>query len=529
MYNHDKFILNKNTDNLIYFSKKKNNVIVEESKKEFAGIHYAASNKEWYNTVYTFNKNFTKNLPVKDINLYKIFISYFNMKALSPALASAKINKFKMLLQPSLLQTNKNNDNKVENEQYVDWCSSLNSKSNSAFLEASLKKKQKQSLNRKNKNKKNRFSVKKTYISIPEIKHLNYKSISTVSVYSRENFILKKKIYKIFKRLFYKKKIYNLKKVLINNSLNKQENNVFFKNQTEKNLLFNKTNVLFYKDKKVNSLIYKYRFLYNAASASNNISDYKNNYFFNKSAFILSRRKKRIKYFISKRYKSLLLYRYYMLTLCFYKYKFNNNNLLGLRNIISKVYNKKSVFKLINLKYFYLDSNILASVINKKLKDRKKKVLIILKRALAKVKIHKYLTLWNGIDLSTLISSYEDENKLLSKNYYNKTLHKNIVFFKDFLLRPKKDIVTVILYNIKHKVLNGIRLQGAGRLTKRLTALRSISKTKYKGSLKNIDSSVLGLSTILLRGHLKSNLQYININSYNRNGSYSIKSSISSV
>ena len=108
------------------------------------------------------------------------------------------------------------------------------------------------------------------------------------------------------------------------------------------------------------------------------------------------------------------------------------------------------------------------------------------------------------------------------------TASKNMVYYKDFLLRSKKDIISVILHSTKNKVLNGIRLQGAGRLTKRLTALRSVSKTKYVGSLKNINSSTLGLSTILLKGYCKSNLQYTNINSYNRNGSFGVKTSIAS-
>ena len=66
-------------------------------------------------------------------------------------------------------------------------------------------------------------------------------------------------------------------------------------------------------------------------------------------------------------------------------------------------------------------------------------------------------------------------------------------------------------------------MQGAGRLTKRLTASRSITKFRMKGSLKNINSSFHSISTVMLRGYFKSNLQYININSHNRNGSFGMK------
>jgi hypothetical protein len=65
-------------------------------------------------------------------------------------------------------------------------------------------------------------------------------------------------------------------------------------------------------------------------------------------------------------------------------------------------------------------------------------------------------------------------------------------------------------------------------LTRRFTASRSVFKVKWKGNLKNIDSSYKGLSTVMLRGHAKSNVQYTNVNSKNRNGSFGIKGWVSS-
>jgi len=80
---------------------------------------------------------------------------------------------------------------------------------------------------------------------------------------------------------------------------------------------------------------------------------------------------------------------------------------------------------------------------------------------------------------------------------------------------------------MKQKIVTGIRLQGTGRLTKRLTASRSISKVKYMGSLKNINSSYESISTVMLRGFAKSNLQSVNINDYNQNGSFGVNVSTS--
>lgn len=80
-----------------------------------------------------------------------------------------------------------------------------------------------------------------------------------------------------------------------------------------------------------------------------------------------------------------------------------------------------------------------------------------------------------------------------------------------------------ILAGLKHKSMSGIRLEAKGRLTRRFTASRSLFKIKWKGSLKNIDSCYRGLSSPILRGHLKTNVQYSLINSKTRNGAFGLK------
>jgi hypothetical protein len=65
-------------------------------------------------------------------------------------------------------------------------------------------------------------------------------------------------------------------------------------------------------------------------------------------------------------------------------------------------------------------------------------------------------------------------------------------------------------------------------LTRRFTASRSVFKVKWIGSLKNIDSSYKGLSSVMLRGHLKPNLQYSAISSKTRNGAFGLKGWVSS-
>jgi hypothetical protein len=78
---------------------------------------------------------------------------------------------------------------------------------------------------------------------------------------------------------------------------------------------------------------------------------------------------------------------------------------------------------------------------------------------------------------------------------------------------------------MKNVHLIGIFLEGKGRLTRRLTASRSVLKKTYIGTMKNIFSSNQGYSSMLSKGFEKSNIDYINVNSYNRNGAFGIKSS----
>jgi hypothetical protein len=51
---------------------------------------------------------------------------------------------------------------------------------------------------------------------------------------------------------------------------------------------------------------------------------------------------------------------------------------------------------------------------------------------------------------------------------------------------------------------------------------------KWKGGLKNVDSSFKGLSAVMLRGIVKSNVQYSLIHSKNRNGAFGVKGWVAS-
>jgi hypothetical protein len=211
-----------------------------------------------------------------------------------------------------------------------------------------------------------------------------------------------------------------------------------------------------------------------------------------------------------------------------YDVKFNNRHLLRLKNIIKRRYGKKITLNIINLKYLYLDSNILGEAITIKLKDRTKRVLRVLKRIMGLVKTPYYKVHFYNKKRS--LEQFKSNFSLLDQtlNLDIDTIDKDIVKNQYLVEKPSNYKPRLLLGHLKHKTVSGIRVEGSGRLTRRLTASRSISKYKYMGTLQNIDSSRESLSTVMLRGDMKSNLQYININSNNRNGAFGVKVSVSS-
>jgi hypothetical protein len=137
----------------------------------------------------------------------------------------------------------------------------------------------------------------------------------------------------------------------------------------------------------------------------------------------------------------------------------------------------------------HLNSDIYTKAIALKLRNRKNRVLRVLKKALSRIKFP-----------SLFILSNKDK--------------------KDRIIIDKK---SKLLKSIKYKLISGVRFEASGRLTRRLIASRTVFKFRYVGSLKNIYSSYIGLPSSILRGHLRSNLQYTIINSKTPNGSFGLK------
>jgi len=351
-------------------------------------------------------------------------------------------------------------------------------------------------LENKNKSKKNKklrirlrkISKHKIFVSEGEFKHTNDLVNITIYFYNRQ---LLNYIYKISKRYnkLLKKNIFKTKLLLI-----RKRGLKFIKEQIrQKNIIF-KALVL------NSNYNLKQKIFYDKI-----IRKYQNRYY---------------KRFIKKSLRRVLLFIYFKQLIYINKSKFNNLYLQNLTTLIKKIYKKNIQFNFINLKYFYINSNIFTQSLVLKLRKNRRKLLKYLKSCISKTNI-------KNIEVNSTLKYIFNFNNL---NIYNSNLDITNKLLYNLLLQNKTNSIylkKIIFNNIRYKRVSGIRIQAVGRLTKRYTASRSISKLRYKGNLININSSIYGRSSALLRGNFRPNLQITKLNSKTRIGSFGIKGWIS--
>ena len=442
----------------------------------------APISKEWKNTAYFFDKNNLKNIPLNDINLNKIIKSYFNLHLK---------NKFLHLKHMSLKRRN------------------------------SL--------------------LRRIYVSNIEIKHTNNKAIITLYVINVQNNTLRERYKK--SKLFYRDI--------------KMEIGIMYENISE----FIKDRFTF-KESKISE--YKLELNKIVNSFDTYINKYVNKNIFNKLKYI----------------KKINIIRGYTYAYKLNRFKFQEIYFLyKLNNLLTKILNKKIEYNIINLKSLTYNSDIFTKALALKLRKRKFNVTKGINSIINRAKFPKVNTIIERADLSkykdlSLVQNKYKDPHLLSnldasdiagfagfaakgatvsasstgdffkflKNMYNLhgkdlKLHTLRLTTTD-LSNPSynliaidnklKNKVKISMFNsIRHKNMGGIRLEIKGRLTKRYRADRALYKLKWKGGLKNFESSFNRLSSVVYRGYLKPNVTYSIANSKRRIGAFAVKGWIS--
>lgn len=353
-----------------------------------------------------------------------------------------------------------------------------------------------------------RTFLRKIYVSNAEIKHTNNKAIITLFTVNREKKILKRKYLKINKKisqnlirrylLLYKNNVSNIYDILNNHKFLSGDNKM-----TKKGFL-------------------NYRL------------EYLNKFIKLKDLYL----RKIWSVIISKYWRThLKLLRKYDLMYSLNQYKFNNLTFLPkLSNILNKIIGKKIEYNIINLKSIAYNTDLFTNALALKLKKKRmnyiKSMFSILNRAyLPKINTIKERTLVKGqknIDL--YLDKYKDLNIISNLNNINldkllNNIHNTTNTDKNDT--ENKKIHNLIYNSIGYKNMGGIRLEVKGRLTKRYRADRSIYSLKWKGGLKNVDSSFKRLSSVLFRGNSKSNMTYTLSQSKRRIGAFAVKGWIS--
>jgi hypothetical protein len=241
--------------------------------------------------------------------------------------------------------------------------------------------------------------------------------------------------------------------------------------------------------------------------------------------------KKLSKVFFLKYLKTNILFKLKKLKFRFQfnKSKFEELYIYKISEFISKIYNKKLEFNIINLKSIIINSDLFTEILTLKLKKKganvARKMFYILDlgrvptTSIVKRKLNLHETYNLNINTSFFLKSESFENFL-------KRIYTNIIDWKNDSINTL-NLFKKNFFFIKYKELGGIRLEVNGRLSKRYRADRAIHKLMWRGGLKNLDSSYNGFSSIKLRGYMNSNVEHSMFKSKRRIGAFAVKGWIS--
>ena len=463
--------------------------------------HFTPASQEWINSIYMYNNNYIKTLPIADSNLMDLLKSYFNSNLKYKVLKKNKMSKRKVI-------------------------------------------------------KDKRLSTKRVFVGKGDLKHTNDNVIITIYVYNTEGMYLSK-LYQKAKQVIYYPNSELIKKISLDPK-DKKKVIVTYNRKFRLNDINPLPRYEWYLTYVIRYIMKKNKMLAKVNKYYENLSNLvKINILSEKDKLVLFRLKvlkiRNLPFVYFNNYPSFSEYAWfkmffkYFYLLSFNETKFNRTYINKLVDLVKNLYQKNVKFNIVNLKKMHLNSDIYTQAVALKLKPKGSKLYKVLKSSLRKVKVPTIYKIdekqakpnrnelpvnkvRNNIISSMFVNSdvkdplnnllldiFPSINNLRTTSKYRWSLKKHSISFKNYLLK-----------HLKHMKLRGIRVEAKGRLTRRLTASRSVFKMKLKGGLKNVESSFKGLSATMLRGIFKSNVQYSALNSNNRNGAFGVKGWVSS-
>jgi len=502
--------------------------------------HFPPAAQEWYNSIYTYNTNYIKGLPVLDKTLMNLLKGYFSMFINHKILGIKPVDKLYRRRSPRKIFVGKG-ELKHTNSKVIITFYVYNTE------KTSLKREYKRLY-------KSLYSPKKKYIKL-----VNGKKTITYLKKTLERFITLDKNGNIAKDLKGNDIITYNRPFTLEEFLGSPENcrtkittgnskQALVKQVSYYDVYCSITALFLEKFTSYLDVLIKYYEYLTKLVKIKVLNDHEKLLIFtNKANSFSAYNYPNYDYYKSiaeKKYKEDLYRLRYLLK--FNSVKFEKPFITRLTDITEKLYNKKVEFNIVNLKKMHLNSDILTQAIVLKLKNRKNKLANVLRSSLNKVKlpnvnrlgekysklnkneyfINKIRNIYINDMFNSHITKADPLNKLLI-DFFPSTDNLEI----DKNLSEDKNTISLKNYvfkYLKHFKLGGVRIEAKGRLTRRYTAARSIFKLNWKGGLKNVDSSFKGLSTVMLRGDAKSNVQYSMLKSKYRIGAFGIKGWVSS-
>ena len=355
--------------------------------------------------------------------------------------------------------------------------------------------------------KKRRNFLRRIFVSDANIKYTNSKAKITLFTINKEKKALKRKYHLLNMRITYN--LFNNYTSLYNNYIK----NIY-------SLLYKKYKMydeyFFVKDfiKKRKYINYTFKYL---------------NTFLKLNHLILKKMWNELIKNESGKYFNYL--RKYSLLYSLNQFKFNKVRLLSkLTYLLELIVGKKIQYNIVNLKSITYHPDIFTDLLALKVKkDRlnpRRKMHSVLHKAriLEKNRIQERSKAQISDKIDIFRDKYRDL-KIIShmKNLNLSGLVDTVLEKNRKTIKKNKNIHSLIFNSIGYKHLSGMKLKVSGRLTKRYRADRAVQVLKWKGGLKNIDSSFKGLSSVSFRGNSNSNVSYSWSKSKRRIGSFAVK------